>query len=60
MERGHGRFRREMQLFWPVNSHQGSARLADGLLTIEFPKIQEKRQAALACCMSRTPRGGAG
>lgn len=46
MERGHGRFRREVQLFWPVNSHQGTARLADGLLAIEFPKIHEKRQAA--------------
>jgi HSP20 family protein len=46
MERGHGRFRREVQLFWPVNSHRGTARLANGLLIIEFPKVQEKRQAA--------------
>src|SRR5260370_18160060 len=46
MERSPGRFRREIQLFWPVNSHQGKALLADGLLTIEFPKIQDKRQAA--------------
>jgi HSP20 family protein len=46
VERGHGRFRREIQLFWPVNSHQGTARLADGLLTLEFPKIQEKRHSA--------------
>lgn len=46
VERGHGRFRREIQLFWPVNSHQGTARLADGLLTLEFPKIQEKRHTA--------------
>ncbi|HZF08660.1 MAG TPA: Hsp20/alpha crystallin family protein [Thermoanaerobaculia bacterium] len=46
VERGHGRFVREVQLFWPVNSHGGTARLQDGLLTIEFPKVQEKRQAA--------------
>jgi HSP20 family protein len=46
IERGHGRFAREIHLFSPVNSHQGTARLDDGLLTIEFPKIQEKRQAA--------------
>jgi len=46
MERSHGRFRREVQLFVPVNGHQGTARLADGLLAIEFPKIQEKRLAA--------------
>jgi HSP20 family protein len=46
IERGHGRFRREVQLYGPINSHAGRARLADGLLTIEFPKVQEKRHAA--------------
>ena len=46
VERGHGRFCREVQLFWPVNTHQGTARLTDGLLSIEFPRIQEKRQGA--------------
>jgi HSP20 family protein len=46
MERGHGRFLREIHLFSPVNTHRGTARLADGLLTIEFPKIQDKRQEA--------------
>ena len=33
-------------IFSPVNTHQGTARLADGLLTLEFPKIQDKRQEA--------------
>lgn len=46
LERSHGRCSREIQLFWPVNSHRGTARLAAGLLTIEFPKIEDKRQAA--------------
>lgn len=46
VERGHGRFSREIQLFWPVNSHQGTASMADGLLTLSFPKIEDKRQAA--------------
>jgi HSP20 family protein len=46
MERGHGRFSREVHLFSPVNTHKGTARLADGLLSIEFPKIQEKRHEA--------------
>ena len=46
MERGHGRFFREIHLFSPVNTHQGTAHLADGLLTIAFPKIQDKRQEA--------------
>ncbi len=44
LERGHGRFSREVQIFAPVNTHKGTARLADGLLTIEFPKIEDKRQ----------------
>jgi HSP20 family protein len=46
LERNQGRCGREIQLFWPVNSHLGKARLAEGLLTIEFPKIKDKRQAA--------------
>ncbi|HKH48071.1 MAG TPA: Hsp20/alpha crystallin family protein [Thermoanaerobaculia bacterium] len=46
MERGHGRFVREIQIFSPVNTHHGTARLEAGLLTIEFPKIQDKRQEA--------------
>jgi HSP20 family protein len=46
MERGHGRFHREIHIFSPVNTHLGTARLADGVLTIEFPRIQDKRQEA--------------
>lgn len=47
VERGRGRFRRRVRLPSPVNSHLGRARLADGLLTVEFPKIQEQRRRAL-------------
>lgn len=46
LERGHGRFTREIHVLSPVNTHKGTARLADGLLTLEFPKIQDKRQEA--------------
>ena len=46
LERGHGRFTREIHLFSPVNTHKGKAALADGLLTLEFPKIEDKRQEA--------------
>ncbi|HEX9943824.1 MAG TPA: Hsp20/alpha crystallin family protein [Thermoanaerobaculia bacterium] len=46
LERGHGRFSREIHVFSSVNTHQGTARLADGLLTLEFPKIEDKRQEA--------------
>ena len=46
LERGHGRFSREIHVFSPVNTHKGTARLTDGLLTLDFPKIQDKRQEA--------------
>ena len=46
VERGQGRFSREVFLLSPVNSHAGTARLAHGLLTISFPRVQEKRQEA--------------
>jgi HSP20 family protein len=43
LERSHGRFTREIQVLWPVNTHAGTAVLTDGLLRIEFPKIEDKR-----------------
>jgi HSP20 family protein len=46
LERGHGRFSRELHILSPVNTHLGRARLANGLLLVEFPKIQDKRQEA--------------
>src|ERR1700753_2470951 len=55
MERSQGRFSREIQLLWPVNSHLGTARLEGGLLTIEFPKIKDQRQAARRLRIDETP-----
>jgi len=57
LERSQGRFGREIQLFWPVNSHRGTARLGEGLLTIEFPKIADQRQAALRLQVEELPEG---
>jgi len=57
LERSQGRFGREIQLFWPVNSHRGTARLTEGLLTIEFPKIADQRQAALRLQVQELPEG---
>jgi HSP20 family protein len=58
MERSQGRFGREIQLFWPVNSHLGTAQLADGLLKIEFPKIENKRQEARRLPITEPAAGG--
>ncbi len=60
VERGHGRFVREIQLFWPVNSHAGTATLKDGLLTISFPKVEEKRHTARRLHISENEDGEAG
>ncbi len=60
LERSQGRFSREIQLFWPVNSHLGTARLSGGVLTIEFPKIEDKRQAALRLPIEELPTDDAG
>ena len=46
LERGHGRFTREIHVLSPVNTHKGTASLRDGLLILDFPKIQDKRQEA--------------
>jgi HSP20 family protein len=43
VEREQGRFEHRVELLRPVNSHEGKARLADGVLTISFPKVEEKR-----------------
>jgi HSP20 family protein len=46
MERSRGRFEREIQISAAVNTHQGRARLEDGLLVLELPKIAEQRASA--------------
>ncbi len=44
VERRHGSFTRQIHLRQAVNSRQGRARLVDGLLTIEFPKVINQRR----------------
>jgi len=43
VETGRGRFRREVQLLHPVNSHRGHATLENGVLKVTFPRIQDQR-----------------
>lgn len=45
VEREQGRFERRIEMLCPVNTHRGRARLADGLLTVTFPRVEEKRLA---------------
>lgn len=59
LERGQGRFTRDIHLLSPVNTHKGSALLRHGLLTIEFPKIQDKRQEARVLAVKASEDGQA-
>ncbi len=42
-ERAYGAFRRVIQLGVPVNTRQAVAVLRNGLLRVEFPKVQNRR-----------------
>jgi HSP20 family protein len=48
LESPRGKFSRRLHVAWLVNTHRGRARLAAGVLTIEFPKIAEQRRRPLS------------
>jgi HSP20 family protein len=43
VERTHGSFSRTLALPVPVNTHRATARLHEGLLTVTFPRVQNRR-----------------
>jgi len=43
LERECGRYYREIDLTIPCKASQGKARLENGILTIEFPKVEDRR-----------------
>lgn len=55
VEREHGTFERRVKLFWPVNSHRGRALLRDGLLILQLPKIEERRQRSRTLEIAEAP-----
>jgi HSP20 family protein len=44
VERRHGSFERCVELHWPVNTGGAKARLEGGVLTLELPRLEERRQ----------------
>lgn len=48
IERGRGRFERQISLTVPVNTHRAQASLERGVLTISLPKIDQRRQQTRA------------
>lgn len=55
VEREHGTFERRVKLFWPVNSHRGRAWLDRGLLILQLPKIEERRQRSRTLEIAEAP-----
>lgn len=47
LERQEGGFVRQVELFEPVNVGKARVRLAHGLLTVELPKVEERRKRQL-------------
>ena len=43
LEREFGEYYREIEMPVPCNTAQGRARLEDGVLVIEFPKVEDRR-----------------
>jgi len=43
MEREFGEFHREVELLVACNNAEGTARLEDGVLVVEFPKLADRR-----------------
>lgn len=43
MERGQGNFSRTVQILQAVNCHKATAKLSNGILTVEIPKITNRR-----------------
>jgi HSP20 family protein len=43
LERSYGKFHRILHIGWVVNSRQANARFEKGILTIELPKLKERR-----------------
>jgi HSP20 family protein len=47
LERRYGRFDRQINIGWTVNPHQARAHLENGILTIELPKVKDRRGDAV-------------
>jgi len=47
VERTYGRFQREIRLDWVVDARQASGALENGVLTVELPKLPDRRGSSL-------------
>lgn len=54
LERGYGAFSRTILLSQPVNTHQATANLREGLLIVTFPRVPNRRGEAIPIKISET------
>ncbi len=54
LERGFGTFRRVIRLGTPINTHQARTEYRDGLLTVTFPKVPNRRGEEVAIPIKET------
>src|SRR5687768_14613842 len=43
LERGYGKFSREISIDWVINAQKARAYMENGILTIDLPKLHERR-----------------
>jgi HSP20 family protein len=58
LERQEGSFVRQVEILEPVNVVGARARLAHGLLTVELPKVEERRKRQVALVIEESPETG--
>jgi HSP20 family protein len=55
LERQEGSFVRQVEIFEPTNVAKAKARLAHGLLTIELPKVEDRRKRQVVLAVEEPP-----
>jgi HSP20 family protein len=53
LERSYGKFNREVRIDWVVDARRSRAVLEKGILTIELPKLKERREALFEISVSK-------
>lgn len=57
LERGHGSFSRQLRLPRPIDSQNASARLANGLLIVDLPRVEDRRRRAYRLAVTEEQEG---
>ena len=58
MERQEGSFERQVEIFEPVNFAKATARLERGLLCVELPRVEDRRQRHFVLAVEEPAENG--